>query len=158
MPLFPKTSMLVLLQWSSSLHRCQGHVDSLCVCSRMFFLKPWRNEPLSHLMLFVLTYKTVLKTMLLWSNSLSYLRGLSPGYNPQFSSELFSISSYSEGHFTFICKKPIKTSNYFASGYLGFPDSSIGKESTCNAPDLVWEDPLEKEKATHSSILAWGIP
>ena len=23
---------------------------------------------------------------------------------------------------------------------------------------LVWEDPLEKGKATHSSILAWKIP
>ena len=23
---------------------------------------------------------------------------------------------------------------------------------------LDWEDPLEKGKATHSSILAWGIP
>ena len=23
---------------------------------------------------------------------------------------------------------------------------------------LVWEDPLEKGKATHSSILAWRIP
>ena len=23
---------------------------------------------------------------------------------------------------------------------------------------LVWEDPLEKEVATHSSILAWKIP
>ena len=23
---------------------------------------------------------------------------------------------------------------------------------------LVWEDPLEKEKATHSSILAWRSP
>ena len=23
---------------------------------------------------------------------------------------------------------------------------------------LVWEDPLEKERATHSSILAWRIP
>ena len=23
---------------------------------------------------------------------------------------------------------------------------------------LGWEDPLEKEKATHSSILAWEIP
>ena len=32
----------------------------------------------------------------------------------------------------------------------------------CNAGDLVWilgwEDPLEKGKATHSSILAWRIP
>ena len=84
----------------------------------------------------------------------------------------------------------------------GFPDSSVGKESTCNAGDtssitgsgrssgegigyplqysraslvaqlvknmpaiwetwvqsLVWEDPLEKGKATHSRILAWRIP
>ena len=84
----------------------------------------------------------------------------------------------------------------------GFPDSSVGKESACNAGDpglspglgrfagerigyplqyswaslvaqlvknppamqetwvrsLHWEDPLEKEKATHSSILAWRSP
>ena len=84
----------------------------------------------------------------------------------------------------------------------GFPDSSVGKESACNAGDpgsipglgrstgeelgyplqcswaflvaqlvknlpamqktwvqsLVWDDPLEKGKATHSSILAWRIP
>ena len=37
-----------------------------------------------------------------------------------------------------------------------------GKESTCNAGDtgliLGWEDPLEKEMATHSSILTWEIP
>ena len=25
-------------------------------------------------------------------------------------------------------------------------------------PPLCWEDPLEKGKATHSSILAWRIP
>ena len=25
-------------------------------------------------------------------------------------------------------------------------------------PSLDWEDPLEKEMATHSSILAWKIP
>ena len=85
---------------------------------------------------------------------------------------------------------------------MGFPDSSVGKGSTCNAgdsssipgtarstgegigyplqhswaslvaqlvknppairetwvPSLGWEDPLEKGKATHSSILAWRIP
>ena len=85
---------------------------------------------------------------------------------------------------------------------LGFPGSSAGKESACNAGDsssipgsgrssregigcplqdswvslvaqlvknrpamretwvrsLGWEDPLEKGKATHSSILAWRIP
>ena len=86
--------------------------------------------------------------------------------------------------------------------FPSFPDSSLGKESTCNAGDpgsipgsgrspgegigyplqyfgvflvaqlvknppamwetwvqsLGWEDPLEKGKTTHSSILAWRIP
>ena len=32
---------------------------------------------------------------------------------------------------------------------MGFPGSSAGKKSDCN--------PLEKEMATHSSILAWKI-
>ena len=85
---------------------------------------------------------------------------------------------------------------------MGFPGSSAGKESACNAGDpslipgsgrstgegigyplqyswasleaqlvknlpamqepwvqsLGWEAPLEKEKATHSSILDWRIP
>ena len=85
---------------------------------------------------------------------------------------------------------------------MGFPGSSAGKESACNAGDpssipgsersagegigypfqyswaslvaqsgknlpavqetwvqsLGWEDPLEKRKATHSTILAWRIP
>ena len=84
----------------------------------------------------------------------------------------------------------------------GFPDSSVGKESACNAGNpgsspgskrspgegigyplqyswaslvgqlvrnlptiwetwvqpLGWDDPLDKEKATHSSVLAWRIP
>ena len=84
---------------------------------------------------------------------------------------------------------------------MGFPHTSVGKESTCNAGDLGsipgsgrpheegigyplqyswaflvaqlvknpsamwetwvlslgWEDPLEKRKATYSSILAWRI-
>ena len=84
----------------------------------------------------------------------------------------------------------------------GFTDSSVGKESACNAGDpglnpelgrstgegigyplqyswaslvaqmvknlpamwktwvrsMCWEDPLEKGKATHSSIVAWRIP
>ena len=88
------------------------------------------------------------------------------------------------------------------SHFTGFPDSSVGKESACNAGDpgsipgsgrsagerigcplqyswtslvtqlvknppamqetwiwsLGWKDPLEKGKATHSSILAWRIP
>ena len=44
-----------------------------------------------------------------------------------------------------------------------FPDCSAGKESTCNVGEtwvrsLGWEEPLEKGKATRSSILAWRIP
>ena len=44
------------------------------------------------------------------------------------------------------------------------PGGSDGKESVCNTGELNtgsiggWEDPLEKEMATHSSILAWRIP
>ena len=48
---------------------------------------------------------------------------------------------------------------------LGFPCNSAGKESPCNVGDLetwvrslVWEDPLEKGKTTHSSVLTWRIP
>ena len=45
---------------------------------------------------------------------------------------------------------------------MGFPDTSVSKESACNEGDLDsilgWEDPLEKGKATHSSILSWRIP
>ena len=78
---------------------------------------------------------------------------------------------------------------------MGFSDSSVGEESTCNTGDsslipeeigyplqyswaslvaqlvknlptmwetwvrsLGWEDPLEKGKAPHSSVLAWRIP
>ena len=46
------------------------------------------------------------------------------------------------------------------AGSLGFPGSS-GKASARNVGDpgsLDWEDPLEKEMATHSSIIAWRIP
>ena len=43
-----------------------------------------------------------------------------------------------------------------------FPGVSDGKESACNVGDLAstlgWEDPLEEEMATQSSILAWRIP
>ena len=45
---------------------------------------------------------------------------------------------------------------------LGFPGDSDNKESACKARDLGsisgWEDPLEKEMTTHSTILAWRIP
>ena len=44
---------------------------------------------------------------------------------------------------------------------MGFPDSSVGKELPVMQETLVqflvWEDSLEKGKATHSSILAWSI-
>ena len=43
-----------------------------------------------------------------------------------------------------------------------FPNGSEVKASACNEGDLVQslgqDDPLEKEMATHSSILAWKIP
>ena len=43
-----------------------------------------------------------------------------------------------------------------------FPGGSDSKESACSVGDWVrslgQEDPLEKEMATHSSILAWKIP
>ena len=52
--------------------------------------------------------------------------------------------------------------------FLGFPGGSEVKASACNVGDLGLipgsgrspgrEDPLEKEMATHSSVLAWRIP
>ena len=45
---------------------------------------------------------------------------------------------------------------------MGFSGGSEGRETACNAgvPGSIagWEDPLEKEMATHFSILAWRIP
>ena len=47
---------------------------------------------------------------------------------------------------------------------MRFPGGSDGKASACNVRDLGsfrflgQEDPLEKEKTTHSGILAWRIP
>ena len=46
--------------------------------------------------------------------------------------------------------------------FMGLPRWLSGKEFTCQAGDagliLSREGPLEKERATHSSILAWEIP
>ena len=46
--------------------------------------------------------------------------------------------------------------------YMGFPGGSVVKNPPVNREMQVWslgeEDPLEKEIATHSSILAWEIP
>ena len=44
------------------------------------------------------------------------------------------------------------------SVFLGFPCGLGGKESPRNMGDLGSKDPLETEKAAHSSILAWRIP
>ena len=48
---------------------------------------------------------------------------------------------------------------------LGFPGGLVVKYQSAMqetqemwVPSLGWEDPLEKEIATHSSILAWEIP
>ena len=45
--------------------------------------------------------------------------------------------------------------------FLGFPCGSADNLSAMQETwvrSLGWEDPLEKGKATHSSILAWRIP
>ena len=46
--------------------------------------------------------------------------------------------------------------------YTGFPGGSVIKNPPAvqetQVQSLGWEDPLEKEMATHSSILAWEIP
>ena len=42
---------------------------------------------------------------------------------------------------------------------MGFSGASVVKEPACHhrtqIQSLDWEDPLEKERATHFSILAW---
>ena len=40
----------------------------------------------------------------------------------------------------------------------GFPGGSVVKNQETWIQSLGWEDPLEKETATHSSILPWKIP
>ena len=51
---------------------------------------------------------------------------------------------------------------WFLSIFLGFPGCSEVIVSASNAGELGsslgWENPLEKEMVTHSSILAWRIP
>ena len=45
---------------------------------------------------------------------------------------------------------------------MGFPGGSDGLESVCSAEDLGWslgwKDPLEKEMATHCSIIGMENP
>ena len=70
---------------------------------------------------------------------------------------IFEIYNFN-GNINFITISPIYlTIHQFLTFF-----SSGGKASACNAGDLGsilgQEDPLEKEMATHSSILAWRIP
>ncbi|CAM9362085.1 unnamed protein product [Rangifer tarandus platyrhynchus] len=72
-----------------------------------------------------------------------------------------------KGNVTSICgSQEMRTRDLFPkTSFLwicGFPCSSVGKRIClqCRRPwvwSLGWEDPLEKETATHSSILAWRI-
>ena len=45
---------------------------------------------------------------------------------------------------------------------LGFPDGSVVRNSPAmqdtSVQSLGWEDPLENEMASHSSILTWEVP
>ena len=54
------------------------------------------------------------------------------------------------------------TIRYQVKERLGLPRWLSGKASACQAGDVIealsWEDPLEKEMATHSNLLAWEIP
>ena len=62
---------------------------------------------------------------------------------------------------------PLKEQHPYSSPWASLV-AQLVKETTCNAGDhlqhktqirsLGWKDPLEKEVATHSSILAWRIP
>ena len=61
------------------------------------------------------------------------------------------------------CTIPILDGKYYEHG--GFPGGAVVKNPPANAVDAelwVWslgkDDPLEKEMATHSNILAWKIP
>ena len=64
-------------------------------------------------------------------------------------------------YWSFSISPSVNIQGWFPLGW-GFPCSSAGKEPPCKARDLVrslgWEGPLEKGKATHSSILTWRIP
>ena len=62
-----------------------------------------------------------------------------------------------------LCTHTLSPPPYYLT--TGFPGGTSGKESPCQGrrqetrvQSLGREDPLEKEMATHSSILAWTIP
>ena len=57
------------------------------------------------------------------------------------------------GFDSWVGKTPWRRERLPTPVFLGFPGGSASKESVCNEGDLGWEDPLEKEMATHSTIL-----
>ena len=70
--------------------------------------------------------------------------------------DAFFVSTDKNAHLIMYCRfmLPINSMLQSTVGFLGGSDS---KESACNVGDLGWDDPLQKGKATHSSILAWRI-
>ena len=62
---------------------------------------------------------------------------------------------------SWVVKIPWRRDRLPTPAFLGFPCGSAGKESAYSVGDLGLipglEYPLGKEKATHSSILAWRI-
>ena len=63
---------------------------------------------------------------------------------------------------SWVRKMPWRRDKLLTPIFLGYPQGSVGRESACNVENWVrslgWEDPLEKEIATHSNILAWRTP
>ena len=72
--------------------------------------------------------------------------------------EFKCASAVSQEDRCFQQRQPVKFGNYHKYQTVGFPGDSDGKESAWNVRDFRWKDPLEKETATHSSILIQRIP
>ena len=78
----------------------------------------------------------------------------------------FIFCFYPLNYFTrvriFVDKTIDEVSGMFCSVKFGFPVAQLVKNPPAMrktwVQSLCWEDPLEKGKATHSSILAWRFP
>ena len=166
---------------------------------------PGREEPLEEEMA---THFSILAWKIPWTEESD---GLQSSRGPQrVESNLMTERAHTHTHIHTHTHTQRYRSIYFLcgdqqidiDGYRSFPDSSVGKESPCNAGNsgsisesgrssgegigyplwyswaslvtqlvknlpamwktwvqsLGWEDPLDKGKATHFSILAWRIP
>ena len=75
--------------------------------------------------------------------------------------DAFFVSTDKNAHLITYCRFMLPINSMFQSA-VGFLGGSDSKESACNVGDLGsipgLEDPLEKGKTTHFSILAWRIP